>query len=109
MPIEYNLWMYGKKYNHNDAEGPLYARNKPIISNVPILQKGMIIRIDGANLEIESIELDLEYEEEYSNTIDIEDDIEVHVYIKTDSFIETICTKEEGMNGWRNINFSIEQ
>lgn len=97
--------MYGKDYDHENGEGPLYARHKDIISNTPILHKGMMISIDEAVLEIETIRLDLDYDDEYNSTIDITEEIEVHVYMKFDPFMAFLCEKKEGLNGWRDINF----
>ncbi len=107
MAIEYSLWMYGKDFDHDNYEGPLYGRKEPIKSNISLLHAGMKVRMDGLILEIESVELNLEYAEPWNSLIDIDDKVEIDVHVKTDEQFESWLQEigEEGSNGWIDIHF----
>jgi hypothetical protein len=105
MPIIYSIWMYGRDFNHDEHSGDLFARDKDIISNVPILQKGMWISVNGGEFKIDFVRLEMDYAYEYDSMIDINEEIEIHVYLKFDSFIESCCKKTGRGNGWVNIHY----
>ena len=92
--IIYQFWMFHFDFNHQEYDGYLYARRKNMFSTIPILQKDMEISLDGNIFKIDKIKVDRDQYDYEDNYIEVNDEIEIDVYVKYDSYIEDLLKSD---------------